>query len=680
MATEAKIILTAVDQTKAAITSATAGIQSLSSAIKSIPGFGGIASSLAAFAGAGALKTLIADTISWATETKRAAERIGSTVENFSGLAKVAKASGIEIETLESLMSKLALRLAGADEESKGAGHALAAIGIEAKKLRELDPAQQLQQIAVALSGYADGQGKVALIQDALGKGAQNLLPMFQDLASAQTLQGKLTTEQATAAEALQKSWNKINNEGGAWAKSIALELIPTLASLIDFLNYTKMGIYQIGSSFAVVANDIATGAKVAYTALTSGFTSEGREKIGSLLAQRENFNAAANEDARDRLANASSMREKIDKILAGDKGPAKPQLSYSSRLPTSPKSPGGGRSSAGVKAAPDDGSKLVEQLLAQVRGTMDLTEAEKLEIAIAEKKYATASKGNLDTARGYAQLLDAIKANQTAEQEAAEAAKARTDEYQRIFDATRTPLENLNAEIEHLMTLLDNGTLGEGAAAMELFGRAAQKAGERFQQLTDETEKAGDEFNHFAKSAAKNMQSAFADFLFDPFAKGTKSMLQSFGDTVRKMIAEAASAQLMKTLFGDFAGKSGGSLGGLLGGGLSKLAGLFTGGSGGAISALAGSDAPIGVLPSGFFDALPSFAVGTSYVPHDMVARIHKGERITPAEQNQTNPGNITIHVNVNGAGGHIADVRRAAGQGAREAIAALAGARRYA
>ena len=678
MATEAKIILTAVDQTKAAITSATAGIQSLSSAIKSIPGFGGIASSLAAFAGAGALKTLIADTISWATETKRAAERIGTTVENFSGLAKVAKASGIEIETLESVMSKLALRLAGADEESKGAGHALAAIGIEASKLRELDPAQQLQQIAVALSGYADGQGKVALIQDALGKGAQNLLPMFQDLASAQTLQGKLTTEQATAAEALQKSWNKINNEGGAWAKSIALELIPTLASLIDFLNYTKMGIYQIGSSFAVVANDIATGAKVAYTALTAGFTSDGREKIGSLLAQRENFNAAANEDARDRLANASSMRDRIDKILAGDKGPAKPVLNYSSRIPKVPKSSAGRSGSAGTP--PDDGSRLVEQLLAQVRGTMELTEAEKLEIAIAEKKYATASKGNLDTARGYAQLLDAIKANKTAEQEAAEAAKTRADEYQRIFDATRTPLENLNAEIEHLMTLLDNGTLGEGAAAMELFGRAAQKAGERFQQLTEETEKTSDEFNQFAKSAAKNMQSAFADFLFDPFAKGTKSMLQSFGDTVRKMIAEAASAQLMKTLFGDFAGKSGGSLGGLLGGGLSKLAGLFTGGSGGEISALAGSDAPIGVLPSGFFDALPSFAVGTSYVPHDMVARIHKGERITPAEQNKTHPGNVTIHVNVNGASGNVAEVRRAAGQGAREALAALAGARRYA
>ena len=103
-----------------------------------------------------------------------------------------------------------------------------------------------------------------------------------------------------------------------------------------------------------------------------------------------------------------------------------------------------------------------MEQLLGQVRGTMDLTEVEKLEIAIAEKRYATASKGNIETARGYALLLDKIKENKEAEKEAADAAKARADEYQRIFDATRTPLENLNAEIEHLMELLDNGTLGE--------------------------------------------------------------------------------------------------------------------------------------------------------------------------------------------------------------------------
>ena len=34
-------------------------------------------------------------------------------------------------------------------------------------------------------------------------------------------------------------------------------------------------------------------------------------------------------------------------------------------------------------------------------------------------------------------------------------------------------------------------------------------------------------------------------------------------------------------------------------------------------------------------FTGLPSFDVGTNYVPHDMIAQIHKGEAIIPAKYN---------------------------------------------
>jgi hypothetical protein len=58
--------------------------------------------------------------------------------------------------------------------------------------------------------------------------------------------------------------------------------------------------------------------------------------------------------------------------------------------------------------------------------------------------------------------------------------------------------------------------------------------------------------------------------------------------------------------------------------------------------------------------------------------AIVHQGERIIPADQNRGGfGGNIIIHVN---GAGNAQDVRRAAGQGAREALAAFSGAQRYA
>jgi len=50
---------------------------------------------------------------------------------------------------------------------------------------------------------------------------------------------------------------------------------------------------------------------------------------------------------------------------------------------------------------------------------------------------------------------------------------------------------------------------------------------------------------------AARNIQTALADFLFEPFQDGVSGMVRSFADALRRMAAEAASAEIIKRIFG---------------------------------------------------------------------------------------------------------------------------------
>jgi len=109
------------------------------------------------------------------------------------------------------------------------------------------------------------------------------------------------------------------------------------------------------------------------------------------------------------------------------------------------------------------------------------------------------------------------------------------------------------------------------------------------FAKNTDRLMELGDE-------AAKNMQSAFADFLFDPFKNGTDGMIQGFATAMRKMAAEFLAHEAFKKLAS--LGGGGGGIGGLIGSFLSG--GSFA--SGGVMPAgrvsLVGEQGPELVLP----------------------------------------------------------------------------------
>jgi len=72
------------------------------------------------------------------------------------------------------------------------------------------------------------------------------------------------------------------------------------------------------------------------------------------------------------------------------------------------------------------------------------------------------------------------------------------------------------------------------------------------FDKISSKAKKSSDEVSEFFKQAARGIQSSLADFLYDPFAEGLSGMLKGFENTIRRMAAEAAAAEIAKKLFGD--------------------------------------------------------------------------------------------------------------------------------
>ncbi len=140
--------------------------------------------------------------------------------------------------------------------------------------------------------------------------------------------------------------------------------------------------------------------------------------------------------------------------------------------------------------------------------------------------------------------------------------------------DAAKREVQSFNDYLKELQAetydFLDEEFGDSTKDLMNDANRDAEKALDelhsRFEKWKDATAETIGELSPFADQAARNMQDAFADFLFDPFEGGIKGMLKSFVDILRRMVAEAAAAKIFEALGFGQGGRSGGG-GGLLGG-----------------------------------------------------------------------------------------------------------------
>jgi hypothetical protein len=217
---------------------------------------------------------------------------------------------------------------------------------------------------------------------------------------------------------------------------------------------------------------------------------------------------------------------------------------------------------------------EAIEQLLQTLRDEAATTEATRAEIVRYKLEQIGATAEEHERARAIVAQIEAKEAaaEATAEQAAEERKlaeararqdKALEDERERQRQSDEEFVESLREEIRLMQ--LGNVEREQQIALARLSAEATD--GERaeverlvaeFEKLREEARESTDEMSEFAVQAARDMQSAFADFLFDPFADGLDGMLLGFIDVVRRMVAEAAAAQILEALFPSGDGKAG--------------------------------------------------------------------------------------------------------------------------
>lgn len=203
------------------------------------------------------------------------AERTGDTAENLASLAVSAKVGGVEMDAVGAVIIKLNKNLSGVDDESKDAGKALAALGLNIQDIKGKSGADQLEAIGKALNGFGRSAKDSEVLIALMGKSAAEQLPFLLELGKAGGRQNILTQTQIELADDYSDRQAKLRAQLSLYAESIATKMLPAINSiserLIEFAKDEKAvegattlmhGALEIGINFfqamALVGSDVA--------------------------------------------------------------------------------------------------------------------------------------------------------------------------------------------------------------------------------------------------------------------------------------------------------------------------------------------------------------------------------------------------------------------------------------
>lgn len=495
-------------------------------------------------------------------------DKIGDTASAISSLQLAADISGVSLETVGAASVKLTATLAKQDEESKGAAQGIKALGLEFEAFKKLSPVEQLDAVAKALAGFADGAEKTAVAVALFGKSGAELIPFLNDLAEDQERQARLTDAQILAADNFTKSIARLKSEFSQIGQELSGPVITGLDALIQrfrdgkkdgdgflltLLKQTEiarlLGVSGQSNRYTDVRKEIELiDARLKAGNVTESLRNSLLEKRGRLLAEQAKFLTGA------RLTSSTDPRSL-----------GLPTLDISGLAPDEKKP-------TTKPADPEaEAKRYLESLQKQLEKTQDLTVVEQVLKDIQMGRLGLVTPEVEASLLLTARQIDAAKVLVEAEKAYTEEMKSRREAIAVEGDAVNKTNEAYQKRLELLLDNTPSAVLEKQRADVQLltdeylrFIRTSGEYGISEQQylegVTARLDLVGEKIKE-TKSFAEEFGLTFTSALEDAIVTGGKfsDMLKAVGqDILRLLVRDSITEPLFKSI------KSGGVLDGI--------------------------------------------------------------------------------------------------------------------
>jgi hypothetical protein len=404
-------------------------------------------------------------------KTAKSADKLGVTTEALIGLQHAGNLAGIGIEEMDKALVKLTRT---SQEAAMGSGEAQSAfklLGLDAQRLARMSPDQRLLAVADAMKAVSNQGDKILLSQKIFGKEGATLIPLIQqgsEAIKAQQVEAEMlgitySRFDAAKVEMANDAMTKLGEAGKGVFNLLSINLAPTITTLIEKFIAWATESNNLRDTFTAIGSvtgpllkgmlgalDFIISAWMRFKAVIFSIQATLMDLIDTIaridfkkMASLKNWKQwLAGDPSADLMKpRDTDMSKQVDWLfkegnrvdqMANEyvqrflKGTSGTELDYSIENMTA-------KLATGMKVAGDESGK----------------------------GFANSMADSIDNAKS---IFDALKS------------KAKS-----IFEATRTPLEKMNAQVLDISDSFFNGLIDQ-----DTMKRAALAAGEAFKQTQE--------------------------------------------------------------------------------------------------------------------------------------------------------------------------------------------------